>query len=169
MRHSQRTREKVIKEFRKVGRVDLACAAAGVDRTTHYWWMKNDPEYRKSFEEAREEACGLLEDEAVRRAYKGTSRPQAIGGGKVIMVTEFSDQLLMFLLKCRNPKVFGDKQEDTVHIDGQLSVAEIIRSRRQQRLAEEAAAEATAYAAAIQATSMPALPEATAEAEEDQE
>ena len=24
--------------------------AAGVDRTTHYGWMKNDPEYRKSFE-----------------------------------------------------------------------------------------------------------------------
>jgi hypothetical protein len=58
-------------------------------------------------------ACGLLEDEAVRRAYKGTLRPQAIGGGKVMMVTEFSDQLLMFLLKCRNPKVFGDRREDT--------------------------------------------------------
>ena len=26
-------------------------------------------------------------------------------GGKVHMVTEFSDNLLMFLLKCRNPKV----------------------------------------------------------------
>ena len=49
-------------------------------------------------------------------------------GGKVHMVTEFSDNLLMFLLKCRNPKVFGDRREDTVHIDGQFSVAEIIRS-----------------------------------------
>ena len=135
---------------------------------THYWWMKSEPEYRKSFEEAREEACGLLEDEAVRRAYRGTLKPMSIGG-KMVMVTEFSDQLLMFLLKCRNPKVFGDKREDTVHMDGQLSVAEIIRSRRQQRLAEEAAAEAAANAAAVQATSMPALPEATAEAEEDQE
>src|SRR6266481_9938603 len=155
MRHSQRTREKVIKEFRKVGRVDLACAAAGVDRTTHYWWMKNDPEYRKSFEEAREEACGLLEDEAVRRAYRGTLKPISIGG-KIVMVTEFSDQLLMFLLKCRNPNVFGDKREDTVHIDGQVSIAEIIRNRRQQRLAEEAAAEAAEKAAANPVTSMPA-------------
>ena len=43
MRHLPRTREKVIQEFRRVGRVDLACAAAGVDRTTHYGWMKNDP------------------------------------------------------------------------------------------------------------------------------
>src|SRR5579859_1377305 len=90
----------------------------------------------------QQEACGLLEDEAVRRAYKGTLRPQAIGGGKVMMVTEFSDQLLMFLLKCRNPKVFGDRRENTVHLDGELSVVDVLRSRRQQRLAREAAEEA---------------------------
>ena len=90
-----------------------------------------------------------MEDEAVRRAYKGTLRPQAIGGGKVIMVTEFSDQLLMFLVKCRNPKVFGDRQEDTVHLDGQLSIADVLRSRIQERLAGEAAGEAAAKAAAI--------------------
>ncbi len=166
VRHLQRTREKVIQEFRRVGRVDLACSAAGVDRTSHYVWLKNDPEYRKSFDEAREEVSGLLEDEAVRRAYHGTVKPMSIGG-KMVMVTEFNDQLLMFLLKCRNPKVFGDRREDTVYIDGQLSVAEIIRNRRQQRLAEEAAAEATANAAAIAATSQPALTEAPAEAEED--
>jgi len=167
MRHSQRTRAKVIKEFRKVGRVDLACAAAGVDRTTHYWWMKNDPEYRKSFEEAREEACGLLEDEAVRRAYKGTLRPQAIGGGKVMMVTEFSDQLLMFLLKCRNPKVFGDRREDIVHLDGQLSVVDILRSRRQRRLAREAAEEAAAKAAAITVDPQPLELESASEEEQE--
>ena len=164
MRHSQRTREKVIKEFRRVGRVDLACAAAGVDRTTHYWWMKNDPEYRKSFEEAREEACGLLEDEAVRRAYKGTLRPQAIGGGKVMMVTEFSDQLLMFLLKCRNPKVFGDRREDKVHMDGQLSIAEVLRSRRHAR---EAAEEAAAKAAAITVDPQPLELESASEEKQE--
>ena len=167
MRHSQRTREKVIKEFRKVGRVDLACAAAGVDRTTHYWWMKNDPEYRKSFEEAREEACGLLEDEAVRRAYKGTLRPQAIGGGKVMMVTEFSDQLLMFLLKCRNPKVFGDRRENTVHLDGELSVVDVLRSRRQRRLAREAAEEAAAKAGAITVDPQPLELESASEEKQE--
>jgi hypothetical protein len=167
IRHSQRKRERVIKEFRRVGRVDLACAAAGVDRTTHYWWMKHDTEYKKAFQEACEEVGGLLEDEAVRRAYHGTVKPMSIGG-KMVMVTEFNDQLLMFLLKCRHPKVFG-RREDTVHIDGQLSVAEIIRNRRQQRLAEEAAADAAAKAAAIPVTSMPALPEAAAEAEADQD
>ena len=137
VRHSQRIRERLIKEFRRVGRVDLACAAAGVDRTSHYVWLKNDPEYRKSFEEAREEACGLLEDEAVRRAYRGTLKPISIGG-KIVMVTEFSDQLLIFLLKCRNPRVFGERREDTLHVEGELSVAEIIRQRRFKREQAEA-------------------------------
>jgi hypothetical protein len=45
----------------------------------------------------------------------------------------------MFLLRCRNPKVFGDRREDKVHIDGQLSVADVLRSRRQAREAREAA------------------------------
>ena len=129
--------------------------------------MKNDPEYRKSFEEAREEACGLLEDEAVRRAYEGTLRPQAIGGGKVMMVAEFSDQLLMFLLKCRNPKVFGDRREDTVHLDGQLSVVDILRSRRQQRVAREAAEEAAAKAAAITVDPQPLELESASEEKQE--
>lgn len=128
--------------------------------------MKNDLEYRKSFEEAREEVSGLLEDEAVRRAYQGMIKPTSISG-KLVLVTEFSDQLLMFLLKCRNPKVFGDRREDTLHVDGQLSVAEVIRNRRFGR--EKAEAEAAANAAAIPATSMQALPEAAAVAQDDED
>jgi len=54
------------------------------------------------------------------------------------MVTEFSDQLLMFLLKGRNPRVFGDRREDTLHVEGELSVAEIIRQRRFKREQAEA-------------------------------
>lgn len=106
--HSPRTRALVIKEFRRVGRVDLACASQGVDRTTHYSWLKRFPKYAKDFEEARAEVAGLLEDEAVRRAYQGTMRPTAVAG-KMVMVTEFSDRLLEFLLKCRNRPVFGDR------------------------------------------------------------
>ena len=52
---------------------------------------------------------------------------------------------MMFLLKCRNPKVFGDRREDTVQLDGQLSVVDILRSRRQRRLAREAAEEARTF------------------------
>ncbi len=76
----------------------------------HYDWMKSNPDYAAKFDLARDEVAGLLEDEAVRRAYKGTMRPVAIAG-QIMTVTEFSDTLLIFLLKCRNRKVFGDKFE----------------------------------------------------------
>ena len=81
-----------------------------------------------------------------------------------MMVTEFSDQLLMFLLKCRNPKVFGDRREDKVHIDGQLSVADVLRSRRQAREAAEAAA---AKAAAITVDPQPLELESASEEKQE--
>jgi hypothetical protein len=82
--------------------------SAGVDRSRHYAWLKESPEYAAAIEEARQEVAGLLEDEAVRRAYRGNVKPMNIGG-QVIYVTEFSDRLLEFLLKCRNRPVFGDR------------------------------------------------------------
>lgn len=117
--HNQHTRDTVIKEFRRTGRVDLACAAAGCDRTMHYDWLRKYPKYAAAFEEARKDVAQLLEDEAVRRAYHGTAKPMNVGG-KLLMVHEFSDQLLMFLLKNRNPKVFRDKAStDHRFVDGE--------------------------------------------------
>src|SRR5665213_2391677 len=123
VRFTQRTRDKVIREFRRTGRVDLATACAGVDRPTHYLWMKENPKYRKAFEEARDEVAGLLEDEATRRAYAGTMRPVAVAG-KAVMITEFSDRLLEFLLKCRNRPVFGDRQD--VAMSGEITTKRVI-------------------------------------------
>ncbi len=108
VQHTQHTRKVLLKEFRRTGRVDLACAAAGCDRTMHYDWLKSNPKYAAEFEVAREEVAGILEDEAFRRAYQGTMKPVSVAG-KVVMITEFSDSVLMFLLKNRNSKVFGDK------------------------------------------------------------
>jgi hypothetical protein len=123
VRHTRQTRERVIAEFRRCGRVDMACASEGVDRSMHYDWLKKVPEYKAAFEEAREQVAGLLEDEAVRRAYHGTIKPVSIGG-KLYMVTEMSDRLLEFLLKCRNREVFGDRQ-DLQH-SGELTVKRLI-------------------------------------------
>lgn len=123
LRHSPRTRARVIKEFKRVGRIDLACAAAGVDRSCHYGWLKNDPEYEKEFAAALPEANGLLRDEAIRRAYHGTMRPVAVAG-QVMMVTEFSDRLMEFLLKSHDPATYGDRKELTHK--GDLTVKRLI-------------------------------------------
>lgn len=109
VRHNRATRAIVVQEFRRTARVDLACAAAGIDRSTHYEWLRKFPAYAADIEAAREQVAGLLEDEAIRRAYQGTMRPVTVAG-QMVMVTEFSDRLLEFLLKCRNRAVFGDRQ-----------------------------------------------------------
>jgi hypothetical protein len=97
--------------FRKTASVRCAAKAARIDRTLHYIWLTEDPEYRQAFEQAREEAAQVLEDEAVRRAYNGTLKPVFYQGEKVDAVIEYSDALLMFLLKGRRPEVFRDRAD----------------------------------------------------------
>ncbi len=79
--------------FAKVGNVQAAADAAGIDRSTHYRWMKRNSRYRQRFEFAREAAADALEAVARRRAIEG------------------SDQLLMFLLKGLRPEVYRERTE----------------------------------------------------------
>jgi len=73
--HTAKTRARVIAEFRKCGRVDLACKAAGVDRTCHYRWLKKYVDYRQAFEEAAAEVADMIEGEIFRRAITGVEEP----------------------------------------------------------------------------------------------
>lgn len=132
VRHSRHTRARVIEEFRKCGRVDLACDRAGVSRASHYEWLQKHEDYRAMFEAAREPVADMLEAEAVRRAYEGTLKPVFSQGkraldfvldehgqpkldknGKPIAVPasirEYSNDVLMFLLEGRRSEVFGRK------------------------------------------------------------
>lgn len=117
--HLEQSRARVISNFAEVGRVDLACEMAGVGRTTHYGWLKSDPEYKAAFDAAREQAIDLLEDKARERALAGES-----------------DRLLEFLLKGLKPEVYGDRMK--TEISGQLEVtlgiAETLRQKREERL-----------------------------------
>ena len=50
-----------------------------------------------------------LEDEARRRALQGVEKPVFREGRQVGTVTEYSDTLLIFLLKARRPEKFRDR------------------------------------------------------------
>ncbi len=78
--------------FADCGSITEAAERIGMDRTNHYVWLKSQ-EYRADFEHAREQAIQHLEDIAMQRAK------------------DSSDTLLIFLLKCRNRPVFGDRQD----------------------------------------------------------
>jgi hypothetical protein len=79
--------------------------------------MREDQTYPRRFKEAEVQAARSLEDEAVRRARAGIRRPvlhkgkQVYVQGEPLFTTEYSDSLLMFLLKANNPEKFRDRLE----------------------------------------------------------
>ena len=76
--------------YGKTGRIGKASAIAEVDRTTHYLWLRTDPEYSRAFENAKKLAFHTLADEAWRRAM-GEDCAQA------------SDRLMIKLLESLGP------------------------------------------------------------------
>ena len=95
-------------------RIPQACKIADICRGTLYRWLKEDPEFREAFEKSREEAAQLVEDEAARRAYEGVERPVYQGGEEVDAVREYSDTLLIFLLKGARPHKYRDNGRQEV-------------------------------------------------------
>jgi hypothetical protein len=76
---------------------------------TAYDWRDEDEEFKADWDKALEIAADLLEEEAVRRAHDGVKKPVFQGGKRVGYVQEYSDTLLIFLLKGTKPKKFGDR------------------------------------------------------------
>jgi hypothetical protein len=136
--------------YGKLGNVALAAEIAKIDRRTHYDWLKNDPAYAEAFRGAVEQAGDLLEAEARRRAVEGTERPIYQGGKRVGTVREYSDALLIFLLKGTRPQKFREnyKIEYTGAVRVQYDerrrqVAEAI-ARRYNKTVEEVLADLAA-------------------------
>ena len=80
-----------LKRLRNTGNVRLSCEAADVPRSTVYRWRDKWTTFADEWDEALEDACDLLEEEAWRRA-----------------IDKGSDRLLMFLLKAHRRDKFGD-------------------------------------------------------------
>lgn len=80
----------------------------GVTRQALYQARDVDPGFRKSWEMAYEDGTEVLEQEAHRRAVEGVEKPIYVKGEIVDTVYEYSDTLLIFLLKARDPKKYRE-------------------------------------------------------------
>lgn len=103
--------------LRNSGIVRAACQAAGVARTTVYERRAEHPSFAEAWDEALSEAVELLEAAAWQRAAKGTTREKGVYyRGKPIAtekITEYSDTLLIFLLKAHKPGMYRDHVTST--------------------------------------------------------
>lgn len=89
--------------------VSEASRAAGVDRRTAYAHRESDPEFAARWDAALDGGLDDAEGEVYRRGVKGVDRPVFQGGKRVGTVRDYSDTLLIFLLKSRRRQVYGDK------------------------------------------------------------
>lgn len=94
--------------FEQTGNVSSAARIAGVSRQHAYRVRGEDPAFAGAWDESNEVATGSLEAEAVRRARDGTLRPVFHAGKKCGEVREYSDTLLIFLLKARDPAKYRE-------------------------------------------------------------
>lgn len=115
--------------------VTASAADVGYARRSVYEWREADEEFRKAMDEAVEEGTDRMEDEAHRRAVHGTEKPVYQGGKHVGSVREFSDTLMIFMLKSRRPEKYKDRVANehsgpgggpVRHIDETKSVEELI-------------------------------------------
>lgn len=93
-------------------------------RRQHYKYMHRDDEvgerYRQAFEDAMTEAAEHLEAEARRRAVEGVVKPVYYKGQEVGAVREYSDTLLIFLLKGAMPEKYRERYE--AHHSGSMEL-----------------------------------------------
>jgi len=90
-----------------LGAVSYSAKCAGVNPQTIYNWEKDDVfmEYYKKAEQAHTE---YLEMEAQRRAVMGVEEDVFYQGEVVGQKTNYSDSLLKFLLKGKQPQKYGN-------------------------------------------------------------
>ena len=119
LKKDNRTKKKkqadFLTHFADVASVSAACRKAKVPRRTIYEWLHvkddvyADEEFYNEYLKACKVAVAALEDEAIRRAHEGTLKPIYQGGKKVGTVREYSDTLLIFLLKGLAPERYKDR------------------------------------------------------------
>lgn len=105
-----------IAAYAECGTITRAAEIAGIDRKTHYDWIKEDLDYVKACEVAYEQAGERLEQEARRRAVEGTKKPVFYQGKECGVTTEYSDTLLIFLLKGAKPEKYQERIRNDVNV-----------------------------------------------------
>lgn len=120
---SQKKLRVFLEELAKSGCVSSSAERAGYSDTTFlYKVRKQDEEFAEAWAEAEEAGTDILLGEARRRAVEGVDEPVFYKGEVVGYKRNYSDSMLMFLIKGKRPE-FRDRAQTDVKIDANLGVA----------------------------------------------
>lgn len=108
-----------------------AAVRARVAPSVPYVRRKRDPDFALAWAEALEIGTPDVEAEAARRAYHGTIRPVYYKGQRCGSIREYSDTLLMFILRARKPEVYrenGASSTTNVSLSVNVAAAQVVRA-----------------------------------------
>lgn len=107
-------------KLRKAPNITTAARAAGITRQAAYLKRETDLDFAAAWDEALLSAIENAEGEMYRRAVKGTIKPIFQNGARVGSVREYSDTLLIFMLKAHKPEIYRETvRNETTGKDGE--------------------------------------------------
>jgi hypothetical protein len=115
---TKKNKERWLEAHRKTGIIVVTCRKTKIARPTIYKWLAEDPEFAAAKAEAEQEAVELLEAEARRRAEKGVLKPVFYKGERCGSIREYSDSLMMFIIKAKKPEYRDRVTNEIVGADG---------------------------------------------------
>jgi len=119
----------------KRGNISDACTAAQIHRSTAYHHQQTDEAFAAAWLTALDEGADALEAEAQRRAVSGLVRKKFTkdgdpiidpATGKQYVEKEYSDTLLIFLLKGARPEKYRDRIDHDHHFDKPIQFIEVV-------------------------------------------
>jgi hypothetical protein len=110
--------------------VTMACRFARFPRRTAYDQRAADKAFAAQWDDAIEVGTEALEDEARRRAVEGTLKPVYYQGVQIGEVREYSDALLMLLLKANRPGKYREPRSLNVAEKTDSELLQIVRNLR---------------------------------------
>jgi hypothetical protein len=122
-RSPKKKQKEFLSYFCDLANVSKAAKKAKIGRRTVYDWIENDSEFEKEYDKANRIALGVLEDEATRRAVEGTNKPVWQAGKRMGTIKEYSDTLMIVLLKARAPEKYKERhQVDGKNLNTNLNI-----------------------------------------------
>lgn len=94
-------KKQFLKFYEQCGLLDNAAVSCGVNTATVLTWRTEDEDFRKKYDEVKDNFVTLLEDAMMKRALSGKS-----------------DLALMFMLKAMNPEKYDDKARNPPQAPG---------------------------------------------------
>ena len=114
-----RAKHAFLESYAQWANITEGCKSAGIGRSTFYVWQEHDLKFAAAVQRAGDMATERLEREAYRRAIEGSPytrtsywHGEPVGTDSKI---EYSDQLMMLLLRARKPDIYREKVDVTVN------------------------------------------------------